>query len=343
MKTKHYVIKQDITPQILDEITQTIHQGDVVAIPTETVYGLAANAFDEQAIQKIFHAKGRPADNPLIVHISELSQMQKFVASIPSHVKKLMEIFWPGPITFILPLKPNSVPTNLSAGLQTIAVRMPSHPIARQIIQAVNVPLAAPSANSSGKPSPTTGQHVLHDLSGKIASVVDAGRVDVGLESTVLDCTRTPMVIVRPGAITQTMLQEALQDKVLYEKQLMIDQPISPGMKYQHYAPHQPLTIIEGTFEKFKEFINQQNQQHKVGVLTFSDDEWRDDNIMSYIIAKNDEDIVTANQRLYDGLRYFDETDCEVLFIRQFKHSDESMALHNRLSKAANQRYLKLS
>lgn len=222
-----------------------LRQGEVVAFPTETVYGLGANAFDRSAVDKIFQAKGRPSDNPLIVHIADMADVEKLVERVPAHARRLMEHFWPGPLTLVLPAKA-SIPANVTAGLDTVGVRMPDHETALGLIQAAGVPLAAPSANRSGRPSPTAADHVLEDLAGRIAGVVDGGPSSVGVESTVLDCTGDVPMILRPGSVTAEMLRDVIGEVSTDPALAGQGAPRSPGVKYTHYAPKGEMHLVQG-------------------------------------------------------------------------------------------------
>ena len=248
--------------------------GEVVGIPTETVYGLAANALDEAAVAKIFAAKGRPQDNPLIIHISALEQLEDLAEEISPAVWQMAEQFWPGPLTMVVKKK-DIVPDRTSAGLDTVGIRMPSHPVARAIIDAAGVPLAAPSANTSGKPSPTTARDVLDDMNGKIPAIVDGGACTVGVESTVVDMTGEFPQILRPGAITEEMIRVAMgavsTDRATLEG-LSDDAKVrSPGMKYRHYAPKAPVILLEGAPEDTYLALLEQMQQPWTGVICFEE------------------------------------------------------------------------
>lgn len=242
-------IIQASDPTELSKTVETLKRSKPVAIPTETVYGLAANALDSLACSRIFSVKNRPTDNPLICHISSMEMMGMLVFDVPKKVKPVLERFWPGPLTVLLP-KSEAVPDIVSAGLPTVGVRFPSHPVAQQIIALCGFPLAAPSANLSGRPSPTTAQHVLNDLQGRIEYIVDGGSSSVGLESTVLDVTSEPPMILRPGAITAAMLRPFLPDVQVYgsdpsKRNIELEErPSTPGMKYKHYAPTAPVVLV---------------------------------------------------------------------------------------------------
>ena len=237
-----------------------LKDGELVAIPTETVYGLAADALNGEAVANIFKAKGRPMDNPLIVHIADLSQVDDLVAFVPPVLEDLAKAFWPGPLTVIME-KSDLIPDEVSAGLDTVAIRMPSHPDARAIIKAAGTPLAAPSANTSGMPSPTTAAHVLHDMDGKIAAVVDGGPCEVGVESTVLTlCTRVPRIL-RPGRVTPEDLFDVLGEVEVDDAVLgqLAEGAVaaSPGMKYKHYSPKAEVYIVDGSAEGFAKYVNE--------------------------------------------------------------------------------------
>ena len=244
---------------VLTEAAEILKNGGLVAFPTETVYGLAANALDGTAVAKIFTAKGRPMDNPLIVHISHFEQIYELVREVPESAKKLADRFWPGPLTIILP-KSAQIPDEVSAGLDTVAVRFPYHPVARAVIDAVGVPLAAPSANLSGHPSPTTAAHVMNDMDGRIEAVLDGGPCSVGVESTVLTLAEQPPRLLRPGGITLEQLKSVLgrvemDDAVLHP---LADgkRAASPGMKYKHYSPRANVVILDGSLEHYIDYVN---------------------------------------------------------------------------------------
>lgn len=249
-----------------------LREGGLVAIPTETVYGLAANALDPQAVKKIFAAKNRPGDNPLIVHINDFSQIYPLVREVPEAAKKLAEVFWPGPLTIILP-KSDLIPKETSGNLETVAVRFPAHPVARQVIAAAGVPLAAPSANPSGKPSPTIFAHVKNDLTGRVEALLDGGDCDVGVESTVLTLATEIPRLLRPGGITLTQLRSVLGrvevDPAVLHKMKNGEKAASPGMKYKHYAPNAEVVLVDASPE---EYINYVNLQPDAYALCFDED-----------------------------------------------------------------------
>lgn len=252
--------KNDPEIELIDFAANVIREGGLVAFPTETVYGIGANSFNEEAVKKIFIAKGRPQDNPLIVHIAELEQIYDLVEDVPQKAKTLMKKFWPGPLTLIFK-KSEKVPYVNTAGMDTVAIRMPSNPIAHLLIKRAEVPISAPSANVSGKPSPTDASHVIEDLYGKVDVIIDGGKCDVGVESTVLDLTEKVPVILRPGAVTLEMLKEVIGnvevDPSLLKKPKEDLKPKSPGMKYKHYSPNAEVYIVTGDLEKVvKKFKN---------------------------------------------------------------------------------------
>lgn len=257
MKTELLKIGSPQDTKKLRRAADVLRRGGLCGIPTETVYGLAANALDETAVKKIFAAKGRPQDNPLIVHIASMEELPALVRAIPPEAEALAAAFWPGPLTMVLP-KADCIPDAVSCGLPTVAIRMPSHPIANAIIRTAGIPLAAPSANTSGRPSPTTAAHVLHDMDGKIDMIVDGGDCSVGVESTVVTlCAERPRLL-RPGGVTLEMLRDALGevdvDKAVLGELSRGEQPSSPGMKYKHYSPDADVKLIRGSLASFAKY-----------------------------------------------------------------------------------------
>ena len=323
--------KAEIDEQ-LEEIKIAFTYGEIIGIPTETVYGLAADARNAEAISKIFSAKGRPGDNPLIIHIHDIKQLADFTAVLDKRVIKLMEAFWPGPISFILPLKGDYLSSNAVAELDSVAVRMPSHPVGRRILQYADMPLAAPSANISGKPSPTNARHVIDDLENKLYGVVDSESATYGIESTVLDCTQYPYRIARPGAVTKEELEEVLEadiDTVSGET----DKPISPGMKYKHYAPGQPLIVIEGGINNNTKLPVERHQ--KVGIIApETSREFIGEDIQFISLCRDRDSYKEAARNLYSALRIMDASDVDIIFIHGFDKVPESAGLMNRIYKA---------
>lgn len=327
----------------IEEAAKLLQKGEVVAIPTETVYGLGADATNDEAVAKIFLAKGRPSDNPLIVHIGSLKQLEPIVSDISSKAKQLMDAFWPGPLTVILP-KGEGISQRVSAGLDTIGVRMPNHPIALKIIQQSGLPIAAPSANTSGRPSPTTANHVQEDLKGKIPLIIDGGNTGVGVESTVIDCSTEPPMILRPGGVSQEEI-EGIIGKVMVDEALsdMANAPKSPGMKYAHYAPKAPLHIVEGSNDFLQEQIKAaQDEGLKVGVLgTVETQKLYDADVV--LACGSQKDILTVAYHLYETLRKFDEHELDLIFSESFSEKGLGQAVMNRLIKAAGHQIIKES
>lgn len=335
-----YVDDQCSYPQI-SQAADLLKRNEVVAFPTETVYGLGGNAENDEAVAKIFEAKGRPSDNPLIIHIAEEAQLKAFVEEIPEKAAQLMKKFWPGPLTLILKKREGSLSNIATPGLSTVAVRMPNHPVALAIIKASGLPIAAPSANRSGRPSPTTAEHVWEDLNGKIAGVVDGGPTGVGVESTVVDCTVPIPVVLRPGGVTKEQLEavigEVSVDPSLVDKS---EAPKSPGMKYRHYAPDAPLTLVNGTKEFIQDLVDKKKAEGlSVGILTTEEN--LDFYSADYVIACGKrENLESVASSLYDALRKFNNTNADVLFSEMFPQEGVGHAIMNRLMKAAGHRVI---
>ena len=343
MKTEIINIsKSENKEEIYSKLTKYYKNGKLVAIPTETVYGLSANAMDDDAIGKIYEAKGRPSDNPLIVHFYEMSQLDNIVDYSDENVKKLIDKFWPGPMTLILNVKENNgISKKVTAGLNTLAVRMPSNVTAREILKKTEILLAAPSANTSGKPSPTKFEHVYHDLNGKIDVIIEDKQSDIGLESTVIDCTRYPLVIARPGDITKEDIESVLgEGSVKYNEEVLTQNaaPISPGMKYRHYSPEAELVLFNDSFENLINILKDKNQ--KTGFITYKEMESRvnDLNVSIKYLADNEKSVEQSNKNLYNILREFDEEKVEEIFILPIEETKENKALLNRLNKAISKK-----
>ena len=334
METKIYKVSSADSP-LIKEAADILRDGGIVAIPTETVYGLAGNALDGGVTEKIYKAKGRPSDNPLIVHISEYSQWAPLVREIPESAKALAEAFWPGPLTVILP-KSQLIPDEVSGGLSTVAVRMPSDEIARKIITEAGVPLAAPSANTSGKPSPTTAKHVIDDLYGRIDAIVDGGDCSVGVESTVLSLAVSPPRLLRPGGITPEMLTEVLGeieiDDAVYNKLAEGKQAASPGMKYKHYSPKAEIVLIKSDLDAFIRYAKE-NATENSAVLCFEGEEGSMP-IRSITYGKKD-DALSQAKNIFDALRRLDEIGADKVFARYPKNDGVGLAVFNRLIRAA--------
>ncbi|WP_163527438.1 L-threonylcarbamoyladenylate synthase [Halobacillus ihumii] len=340
--TQHWKLSTHVSEddEAIIEAAELLKQQQVVAFPTETVYGLGGDATNATAVQRIFDAKGRPADNPLIVHVADQSQVEKLVTEIPPIARQLIEQFWPGPLTLILPSN-DAAAENVTAGLPTVGIRMPDHPVALSILKAAGTPLAAPSANRSGRPSPTEAVHVAQDLDGRIAGIVDGGPTGVGLESTVLDCTAEIPMILRPGGVTKEDLQPLIPD-VIVDPALAAQgsKPKSPGMKYTHYAPEAPLWLVEGDGSFFQDQINQlQAVDKRVGVM--ASHELADELDHSQILrcgSRENLDEVAGN--LYGALRQFKKADVDVILCEVFPDHGVGAAVMNRLSKAAVQKVI---
>ncbi|MDF2556830.1 MAG: Sua5/YciO/YrdC/YwlC family protein [Bacillales bacterium] len=322
-------------PKII-EASRLLSNRELVAFPTETVYGLGANALDSEAVKKIYIAKGRPSDNPLIVHISNKDDLEKYVEEIPKKSKILIDKFWPGPMTLVFKKKEGVFPDEITAGLDTVAIRMPSHPVALALIENSKVPIAAPSANLSGRPSPTTAKHVTEDLFGKVAGIVDGGKTGIGLESTVIDVTGEVPIILRLGGITKDQLEQCvgyveLDSGLISEKQT----PRSPGMKYKHYAPKAQFILVQGKPEFLQKQIEKAKYEgKKVGVYTV--DERKSYYHADIVIAGgSDSDLNTVAERMYSVLREFDHTDVNVIYGETFSVDGIGSAIMNRLLKAA--------
>lgn len=334
MQTRLY----QITPQdagALHEVGALLRGGGLAGIPTETVYGLAANALDGAAVANIFRAKGRPQDNPLIVHISAFSQLYPLVRAVPMQAVALARAYWPGPLTIILPKSP-AIPDEVSAGLDTVAVRMPSHPLARAIIHAAGVPLAAPSANLSGSPSPTTVRHVLDDMGGRIDAVVDGGPCAVGVESTVVTLAAGRPRLLRPGGVTLGQLRAVLGtvevDHAVEEQLAAGEKASSPGMKYRHYAPKAHVVILRGPFDRYAEYVNA-HAGEGVAALCYEGEEAA---LRARAIpcgSRNDP--ASQARRLFDTLRALDALGVNTAYARCPEKAGVGLAVYNRLLRAA--------
>jgi len=336
-----YVDNLENNPQVVDA-AQFLQNNEVVALPTETVYGLGGNAESDEAVAKIYAAKGRPGDNPLIIHIAEREQLTRFVAEVPERAKRLMDAFWPGPLTIIFKKKEGVLSETATAGLETVAVRMPDHPVALALLKTCGLPIAAPSANSSGKPSPTKADHVLDDLNGKIAGVLDGGPTGVGVESTVVDCTEAVPVILRPGGVTKEQL-EAIVGEVHIDAALTNEaaRPKAPGMKYKHYAPNAPLYMVSGTKEFLQHLVEKKQQEGlRVGVLTTVENmEWYQADLVLACGKRSALETVAAG--LYDCLRRFNQENVDVIFSEMFPSEGVGHAIMNRLQKAAGNKLIR--
>lgn len=349
MNTKVVKIGQEnIDQQLIEEAGAIIRAGGLVAFPTETVYGLGGDGLNRESSGKIYAAKGRPSDNPLIIHIADLSALPKIVRKIPVAAQKLAERFWPGPLTMIFE-KADCVPYATTGGLETVAVRMPSNKIARALIEAAGGYIAAPSANLSGKPSPTEARYVIEDMDGRIDMIIDGGVADIGLESTIIDLTEETPVILRPGYITGEMLHDTIgsveTDKTILNGNSS-QAPKAPGMKYRHYAPKGSLTIVEGQAETVTKYINEKIKRcaedgSRTGVI--ATDETKESyfaDCVKSVGSRQDEDAIAKH--LFRILREFDDEDIQVIFAESFDDHGVGCAIMNRLLKAAGHQVIRL-
>lgn len=334
--------------EAIREAGSILKKGGLVAFPTETVYGLGANALDEEAAAKTYAAKGRPSDNPLIVHIARTEDLYQIAEHVPDKAKILAKKFWPGPLTMIFD-KSAIVPYGTTGGLETVAVRMPDDEIARALILAGGGYVSGPSANTSGKPSPTTAEHVMDDLSGKIEMILDGGAVHIGVESTIVDMTVEPPMILRPGAITLEMLEKEIGQVLVDQAVLDADSkipPKAPGMKYRHYAPKAELTIIEGELEVVIREIQKmaeekESQGYRTGIIATKETVKRySGSNIKCIGTRQDESTVAAN--LYGILREFDADGTDYIYSESFDSEGIGSAVMNRLLKAAGHRIIQV-
>jgi L-threonylcarbamoyladenylate synthase len=329
---------QLLTENDIDRAAEIIKSGGLVALPTETVYGLGADALNEKALSSIFEVKGRPADNPLIIHVSSASELDKWCNAIPPAAYGLAEVFWPGPLTMLLEKKP-VIPSLVTAGLSTVAVRCPRHPLALELIRRSGVPIAAPSANPSGKPSPTTAEHVLGDIGGRIEAVLDGGPCTVGLESTIIDLTVSPPRILRPGGISKEQLVEALG--VVEVDGGLINQdekPKSPGMKYRHYAPQAELIILSGDRQRIFDYINAAPNEGSAVLCYDGDQHYITDKLCVSYGSENTPSTLAEN--LFASLRKLDRADIKMIYARCPSEEGLGFAVANRLKKAAGGRVI---
>lgn len=333
---------------ILEKAADIIKSGGLVAFPTETVYGLGANALDPTSVKKIYEAKGRPSDNPLIVHISSLKYLDELVLDVSDVAKRLMNEFWPGPLTLVFKKKP-IVPDETSGGLDTVAIRFPENKVAQLFIEKCGVPIAAPSANRSGKPSPTRASHVHFDLDSKIDMIIDGGSSEYGLESTILDVSNDKVYLLRPGSITKEMVEEIIGtieiDKNIFNNASPNSVPKAPGMKYTHYSPQAKVTIVNGELDIVIEKINilaksamfKDGIIKKIGILATEQTKDKYDNNMFLILVVGDrlkEETIAAG--LFKMLRKFDYHNVDEVYAEGFSESYVGLAIMNRLKKASS-------
>ncbi len=329
-----------LTQNELDQAAAILREGGLVGIPTETVYGLGANGLNEQAVKNIFAAKGRPQDNPLILHIPDVSWLERYCKDIPLTAYQLAEAYWPGPMTMILYHK-ELVPDAVTAGLDTVGMRCPAHKLCRDIIAAAGVPVAAPSGNTSGRPSPTTAQHMLEDMDGKIEAIVDGGPCAVGVESTIIDLTCNPPRLLRPGGITLEQLRDVLGEVDVDPAVTRLlgagEKPKAPGMKYRHYAPKAPVTVVTGDPKRSAEYIAA-HAQSEDGIICF-------DEFLPLFTGRSSArpvmDLGPAGDKeeqarhIFDALRSFDHTSVPAIWAQCPDTSGIGLAIANRLNKAA--------
>jgi len=334
--------EENINKLEIEECGEILRNGGLVAFPTETVYGLGANALDPNAIKKIFEVKGRPQDNPLIVHISDFEDIKPLVVDIPEIANKIMNKFWPGPLTIILK-KSSIIPSVTCAGLDSVGIRMPSSNIARQIIRASKVPIAGPSANISGRPSPTDAERCIEDLNGKIECIVSGEKCNVGVESTIVDCTTYPPCILRPGGLTLEMLK-SIDDNIYIDSAIMKKcdkdfKPKAPGMKYKHYAPKAPVKIIQGdlmkTTVKINEMARDYIEQNKVVGIMATNETLKEYNNAVVISLGSREEMSSIARNLFETLRSFDDNKVDIILSEAFEEEGIGIAVMNRLKKSA--------
>ncbi|SDO63742.1 L-threonylcarbamoyladenylate synthase [Paenibacillus sp. yr247] len=354
--TKYWKVDQGLGCETFEPIIEAamlLRRGETVAFPTETVYGLGADATNTAAVERIFLAKGRPSDNPLIVHIADIEQLSGLIepASVTSDHRKLMEFFWPGPLTLVLPVKTGGISSLVTAGLTTVGVRIPDHPVALQLLREAKLPIAAPSANSSGRPSPTLASHVREDLDGRIGGIVDGGATGVGVESTVIQLVDGQLYILRPGGVTAEQLQSALPGIQIHEPEreeiLDSETPRAPGMKYAHYAPKGFMHIVHGDDTEavvawIQSDINAAKARgESTGILTFEERAFRYD--ADLVIACGSlSQPETIAQELYAALRQFDQEGIHYIAAEGCPETGIGLAIMNRLRKAAGHRLVRV-
>ncbi|HEY4543826.1 MAG TPA: L-threonylcarbamoyladenylate synthase [Tissierellaceae bacterium] len=349
METKVYKVQEDnIDLNIIKQAADIIKSGQLVSFPTETVYGLGADGLNEEAVKKIYKAKGRPSDNPLILHISEISELDNLVCEVSEEAKLCIKEFWPGPLTMIFK-KSKIVPDIITGGLDTVAIRMPSNKIAKELIKHSNTPIAAPSANLSGRPSPTSADHVYEDLNGKIGLIIDGGRCDVGLESTVLDVSGNIPMILRPGKVSYEDLIKILPNTII-DKSILKDGeiPKSPGQKYKHYAPKGQMLVFIGENEKVVSKIKEESRKYtkngnKVAIIA------TDESIKEYTTTDglvlsigSRHNIKSIGKNLFEVLRKCDDENIDVILSEGFEKDNLGMAIMNRMLKASGGNIIKI-
>ncbi|MEK7089110.1 MAG: L-threonylcarbamoyladenylate synthase [Patescibacteria group bacterium] len=336
MQTKIIKITGQNSKKVLNKAAAVIKNGGLVVFPTETVYGLGANVFDEKALGKIFLAKGRPSDNPLIVHISDKKELVDLTDSVTENQQKLINAFWPGPLTIIFEKKDN-ISNIVSGGLSTIAVRMSLNIFANELIKLSGVPIAAPSANTSGRPSGTTGEDIYNELNGRVDMIIDDGESDIGVESTVVKINDDSVLILRPGAITKEMLEKVLYPLPVSFAKEKSDLQFSPGTKYKHYAPKVKLEIF-----KKEEIQNRikilENKNFKIGIITTEQNENLFSKYLPDVFVLGDENnLEEISQKLYSALRFFDTHNVDIILCQSFKEEGIGVAIMDRLNRASSE------
>ena len=322
-----------LTADMLPRAAELLRAGGLVALPTETVYGLGANGLDEKAVARIFEVKGRPQDNPLILHVASAEDLDKWCRDIPAEAWTLTERFWPGPLTLVLSRKP-AVPLRVTAGLETVAMRCPDHPLTGEVLRLAGVPVAAPSANLSGKPSTTTAEHCVHDLWGKVEAILDGGPCRVGVESTILDLSVFPPRVLRPGGVTLEQLRAVLPETELDPGLVRPDEtPKAPGMKYRHYSPQAELRLLEGEKERFLDYVNSLPDAG-TAVLCYAGEEgyFPGKRVLAYGREEAPETLAAG---LFDSLRALDTPEVKLICVRCPPEEGVGRAVVNRLKKAA--------
>lgn len=339
IKIKH----SSVDEAALKRAAEILRGGGLVVFPTETVYGLGGNGLDADAAKKIYAAKGRPSDNPLIIHIATPEDAEKYAVPDPIYYR-LASAFMPGPLTVILPKREN-IPFSVTGGLDTVAVRCPSHPIAHRLIELAQIPIAAPSANLSGKPSPTCAEDVIHDLSGRVNMILDGGECEIGLESTIVKIENDELILLRPGGITYDALcmvcdKVTVADAVTH--QLAADErPLSPGMKYRHYAPAAPVVLLSGTDEAVLDFLKKEQNGKSCAILCYEEEQVHLKNKNLICVGKR-HDLEMQAKRLFHALRQADGTDTEIIYAHLPPMEGIGLALYNRMIRAAAHTVLKL-
>ncbi|NLW60709.1 MAG: threonylcarbamoyl-AMP synthase [Firmicutes bacterium] len=336
-----------VNPEAIDQTAlaraaTVLRRGGLVAFPTETVYGLGAVIYNRESVKKIFTVKGRPGDNPLIVHIYQWEQLMELAREVPETARILAQRFWPGPLTLVLPKK-EAIPVEVSAGLPTVAVRLPAHPVAQELLRQTGQPVAAPSANTSGRPSPTRSSHVIADLDGKIELIIDAGPTGVGVESTVLDLTGPKLRILRPGGVTREMLEAVFGPELVEAPpQINCERPLAPGMKYRHYAPRAPLRLLTGDPELVRRFLLEgaaaaRAQGKKIGIIAYDEDQdpaFAVTGVTFFSLGRRANPTEGA-ARLFHLLRLCDQAGVDKIYAVAPPRQGVGEAVFNRLYKAA--------